>query len=314
MESSSTPASRYIAQSSKKRVFPGGSSSSGFKEVEVLETAPSTNRISKPMSSAKQKEVVCEIIDVDIEEDCGDAMLIDGEVDRRGKGKEALSNFSVDLSDDGSGDDGSDSDIQMSNDVTADDFNSNLFYGEDEWIDTYYDDITYDDYSVLESHFDQMDIPTGVEVPFPWLPISPQSNTNVPAPSTSTSSSLQIESSASHLGPDSSSSSLLLKSMWAKDQKAALHSKIGTMKEKIASTQFETIGHGRKKPTGSSSTAYLSSQSSWGTVAYKPEKEPLLSLGKSKRKSRASNVNFSPHSQFPSGGTGTLLLTGRIHP
>lgn len=33
-------------------------------------------------------KVIChEIIDVDMEEDCGDIMHIDGEIDRNGKGK-----------------------------------------------------------------------------------------------------------------------------------------------------------------------------------------------------------------------------------
>lgn len=75
--------------------------------------------------------------------------------------------------------DGSGSDIQTSKHVTVDDFNPNLYYGEDEWINTYYDDIVYDDYSVLESQFDHMDIPPGVEVPFPWLPNSHEDDTKV---------------------------------------------------------------------------------------------------------------------------------------
>ncbi|KAI3457461.1 hypothetical protein Pfo_014124 [Paulownia fortunei] len=305
---SPTPVSRYIAQSSKKRVFPGGSSSSGFKEVEVLETLPPINRTSKPKSSI-QKEVVChEIIDVDMEEDCGDVILIDGEVDRSGKGKEALSNFSVDLS--SLANDGSGSDIQMSNNGTVDDFNSNLFYGEDEWIDTYYEDIIYDDYAVLESHFDHMDIPPGVEAPFPWLPICPQNDTNVPITSTSTSSSLQLESNGANLAPDlsASHSSLPLKSIQVRDLTTSLHSKIDTqaasqhVKEKLASMWLET-GLGLEKSTTSSSTAYLSSQSSGGSLPHKSGKEPLLSLGKSKRRSRASHVYSSPHNQCPSGAT-----------
>ncbi|KAL0353758.1 UNVERIFIED_CONTAM: putative ubiquitin-conjugating enzyme E2 25 [Sesamum angustifolium] len=187
---SAPPVSRYIAQNSKKRVFPGGSSSVACKEVEVLELSPLVNRTSKPKSS-KQKEVIChEIIDVDMEEDSGSVMQIDGAVDRSSKGKEALSNFAVGPCN--SPDDGSGSDIHT-NYGTVDGFNSNLFYGDDEWIDSYYDDIIYDDYTAMQSHFDHMDIPPGVEVPFPWLPSCPGSNPPVPITNTSTSSGSQIQ-------------------------------------------------------------------------------------------------------------------------
>ncbi|GFP79685.1 putative ubiquitin-conjugating enzyme e2 38 [Phtheirospermum japonicum] len=89
---SPTHGSPHIAQSSKKRVFMGGSSSSssGFKDVEVLETAPSSKIISKPTSS-KKKKVVCEIIDLDLEEDHGDVLVIDKKADRKGKCKKTSS-------------------------------------------------------------------------------------------------------------------------------------------------------------------------------------------------------------------------------
>lgn len=74
--------------------------------------------------------------------------------------------------------DGSGSGIQKSKHGNVDDFNPNLYYGEDEWLDTYYDDIVYDDFAVLESQFDHMDIPSGVEAPFPWLS-NPENDTKV---------------------------------------------------------------------------------------------------------------------------------------
>ncbi|XP_057811200.1 probable ubiquitin-conjugating enzyme E2 25 isoform X3 [Salvia miltiorrhiza] len=183
---SPTPVSRYVSQSSKKRVF----SSSVFNDDEVLEIPPPStiNRASKPNSS-KQKEVIChEIIDLDIEEDHADVFRIEGS----SKGKKALSNSSASLCNFTS--DGSGSDIQKSKHGAINDFNPNLFYGEDQWIATYYDDIVYDDFSVLD--FDHMDIPPGVEAPFPWLSSSPENDTK--ARGLTTSSSKIGNQAASH--------------------------------------------------------------------------------------------------------------------
>ncbi|KAK4439187.1 putative ubiquitin-conjugating enzyme E2 26 [Sesamum alatum] len=324
-----TPVSRYIAQNSKKRVFPGGSSSAGCKEVEVLELSPLINRTSKPKSS-KQKEVLFhEIIDVDMEEDSGSVMLIDGAVDRSGKGKEALSKFSVGPSN--SADDGSGSDIQMANYGTAEGFNSNLFYGEDEWIDSYYDDIIYDDYTALQSHFDHMDIPPGVEVAFPWLPSCPGSNPKVPIASTSTSSSSQIQGNGANrsstssrsqnksnganrtstssssqielngdnISPDltSAHSSLPLKSIQIRN---VARSRIGTQAGTHLKGKWLEPGLGPKKSTTSNGTGFLSSQSSGSSFPQRAVEEVWRSFKKSKRRSRASHFSSSPKNQYPS--------------
>ncbi|KAL2245900.1 probable ubiquitin-conjugating enzyme E2 25 [Sesamum indicum] len=325
---SPTPVSRYIAQNSKKRVFPGGSSSVACKEVEVLELSPLVNRTSKPKSS-KQKEVIChEIIDVDMEEDSGSVMLIDGAVDRSGKGKEALSNFAVGSCN--SADDGSGSDIHMANYGTVDGFNSNLFYGEDEWIDSYYDDIIYDDYTAMQSHFDHMDIPPGVEVPFPWLPSCPGSNPQVPITSTSTSSSSQIqwngadctstnsrsqnksncanctstssssqiESNGDNVSPNMAStlSSLPLKSFQIKNHP---RSRIGTQSATHLKGKWLEPGLGPKKSTTSNGTGFLSSQPSGGSFTRRAVEEVWRSFKKSKRRPRASHFSSSPKSQYP---------------
>ncbi|KAK6132674.1 hypothetical protein DH2020_033590 [Rehmannia glutinosa] len=129
-------------------------------------------------------DVICsEIIDVDMEEDCDEVMLTDVEVDTSAKGK-----------------------VLQNDTVNVDDFSSNLFYGEDEWIDTYYDDILYDDYSTLQSHFDHMDIPPGVEAPFPWLPSSPRNDTKLPTASTSTHASSELQSDGVIISPGLNSS------------------------------------------------------------------------------------------------------------
>ncbi|KAI3466116.1 hypothetical protein Pfo_022779 [Paulownia fortunei] len=313
---SPTPVSRYIPQNSKKRVFLAGSSSSGCKEVEVLEISPPINRTSKPNSS-KQKEVIChEIIDVDMEEDCDDVMLTDGEVDTSTKGKEVLSNSSVGLS--SLANDESGSDILTSNNgaaglpdsINVDDFSSNLFDGEDEWTeDTYYDDILYDDdCAVLESHFDHMDIPPGVEAPFPWLQSSPRNDTKEPTASTSTYPSSQLQPDGVNLSPglNSSQSSWPLKHTQRRDllsnSMTGIQMNAGNqhMKGKLPSKLMEP-GLGQKKSATSSSSANLSSLPSRGSLTHKSWKEPLHSFGKSKRKPRLSHASYaSHHNQFPS--------------
>ncbi|XP_051125432.1 probable ubiquitin-conjugating enzyme E2 25 isoform X2 [Andrographis paniculata] len=188
-----TPVSRLLC---RKMMLSGGSSSSRCKEAEILGISPSSANGSSVSKPSKQKEIIpSEIIDTEMEDDVrGQDFLSTGVVGDNGKGKETLSNFPSDnsnLATDGSG-----SDVQMSDHSNVDDSSSNLFYEEDEWLDTYYDDIVFDDYDVLQSHYDSMNIPPGVEMPFPWLPDGPQISAKVPvaAASGSSSSSAQANS------------------------------------------------------------------------------------------------------------------------
>ncbi|XP_073122398.1 uncharacterized protein [Henckelia pumila] len=300
---SPTPVSRYVHQNSKKRVFPGGSSSSACKDVEVLEIAPPSNHTSKSKSS-KQKEVIFhEIIDVDVEEeDCGDVMIIDPEVNVHGKGKEALSAFSIGLG--GLATDGLASDIQSSTNgalqsrdsMITDDSCSNNFFGEDDWLDNYYEDILFDECTMLESHFDHMDMPPGIEAPFPWLPSSPTNKINLTATGTSTNSSLQLKSDDA-IVPSSLNSPL---SSWPLPSWSKSTSKPQKLKLPYKSLEPSVAP---KKSTVSSSKAFLGSHSSI-SLALKHGKEPLHSFGKSKRKTRASQVAYSgPLGQLSSGAS-----------
>ncbi|KAL1537779.1 Ubiquitin-conjugating enzyme E2, catalytic domain ues, variant 2 [Salvia divinorum] len=163
---SPTPVSRYVAQ--RNKVFSSSVFEDDVDDVMEIPPPPSTiNRGSRSKSSKKKEKVICnEIIDVDLEEDDVDVLRFEG----KGKGKETLLDSSPSLRNltiDGSG-----SDTPKSKHGTVDDFNPNFSSGEDEFIDNYYDDIVYDDSAVLESHFDHMNIPSGVEAPFPWLSAS----------------------------------------------------------------------------------------------------------------------------------------------
>ncbi|GER43083.1 ubiquitin conjugating enzyme [Striga asiatica] len=174
-----TPGSQFITRNSKKRVFPAGSSSSGLKAAEVLEETASGKRIASSFK-CKEASFVPEIIDVDIEEDCTDVMLND-QADIKGKGKDIPFNISADFSNLSSN--GSGSDTKNSKEIiNLDEPNSNLFSGEEDWINTYYDTMTYEDHSnsILQSKFDHTNLSSGVEleVPFPWLQSSLQNITN----------------------------------------------------------------------------------------------------------------------------------------
>ncbi|KVH93040.1 Ubiquitin-conjugating enzyme, E2 [Cynara cardunculus var. scolymus] len=175
MESSAI--TRYIPQKSKKRVFPG--SSSACMEPEVIEIAPPThNRTSKSKAKAiESKEIVYhEIIDVDMDEDRNDVVFVEGKVESNKKMKAiSLGSSSATQSDatdmvhsmkkakSNKGKGHSSKGFALGSD--------NFFDLDGVGSDVYADDYVFeDDYLTLQSHFDNMDLPSGIEVPIPWLP------------------------------------------------------------------------------------------------------------------------------------------------
>ncbi|KAL6553451.1 Ubiquitin-conjugating enzyme E2, catalytic domain ues [Orobanche gracilis] len=300
---SPTPASRYIPQNSKKRVFMAESSSSGRKEVEVLELSSPNNRTSKPRSS-KQKEVIChEIIDVDMDEDSDEVMFTDGKVHTSAKGKEVLSFSSGDLSSLAYDESGigilssQNGAVGLNDSENVDDLNSNLYYGEDEWVDTDYEDIVYDDFATLESHFDHMDIPPGVEMSFPWLSSFAKDDTNVTSASTSTNASTKIQADNINPSPGLNSSN----PSWSNSlTDVGIDAGNQHFKGKLPSIRAKP-GLVKNKMGISRSIADLSSRSS-SSLFHKADKESLHPSGKSSnRKPRASTAFFSSHyGQLPS--------------
>ncbi|XP_055808891.1 probable ubiquitin-conjugating enzyme E2 25 isoform X2 [Solanum dulcamara] len=153
----------------RKRRFPGG----GSIDAEVVEISRPINWSSKS-KSLKQKEVIFqEIIDVDVEEDFSDVKRSSGNVKFSGKGKDIL------VGNGSSGNGGPVDGVQSekksylsssNNPIIIDEFGSDVHFGADEYMNMFFDDLLYDDYAVLQSRFDNMDIPTGVEAPIPWMP------------------------------------------------------------------------------------------------------------------------------------------------
>ncbi|XP_071691937.1 probable ubiquitin-conjugating enzyme E2 26 isoform X2 [Rutidosis leptorrhynchoides] len=172
----STAIAKYTPQ--KKRVFPGSSSSTPCMDPDVIEIAPpSADEISKMKSKAKgkRKEIASyEIIDVDMDEDRNDVVFIDSKVECNSKKKRSIG-ISLGPSC------ASQSNLNtMVNSATTVKSNkkgkevpvetgqswapgSNNLFDIDEYV---FDN----EYMALQSHFDDLDFPTGVEAPLPWFP------------------------------------------------------------------------------------------------------------------------------------------------
>ncbi|KAJ7981739.1 Ubiquitin-conjugating enzyme like [Quillaja saponaria] len=168
---------------SKKRVYSG--SSSRLMDPEVVEIPPSICPNSKLI---KQKEVILHnLIDIDKDEDSPDVMFIGERVPFiRNKGKEIesiphgyddhqakelLSNYSFGPLGPASGDESSNNFASVSHNlISHDGHNSDMPYEDEKYIDHFFDDyMDIDEYTLLQAHFDKLDIPTGIEAPIPWL-------------------------------------------------------------------------------------------------------------------------------------------------
>lgn len=148
--------SDFSFRSSKSRVY-SGSSSKCFMDPDVIEIPPP---ILNSSNSMKQKEVMFrDVIDIDNDDDSADLVLVGEKLGKNNKGKEIESIHG------GYGDpqtmevfdvDGDDSDQSCHDDYDCSEF---LF---DEYMHV-------DEYTSLQAHFDNVNIPPGIEAPVPWL-------------------------------------------------------------------------------------------------------------------------------------------------
>lgn len=171
--------------------------------------------------------------------------------------------------------------------IALDDFGSDLLLGADEYMDMYYDDLLYDDYAVLQSHFDNMDIPTGVEAPIPWMPqmVSTTTSTSgrdicgaVKDQSTSFTSST-LAGQPTQLGLSWSSSRPVL----GKEGQLIIGSSNVKSSEGGSSVKILSSGAGKQLSSHSSSAAASSDQNN----PYKFYKESSAQYGKKVRSSSA---------------------------
>ncbi|KAL6999509.1 ubiquitin-conjugating enzyme [Sarracenia purpurea var. burkii] len=310
----SPPLARYIPQQSKKRVFPGSSSS--YMDPEVVEISPPMSWSSKS-KSLKQKEIIHhEVIDIDMDEESGDVMLIDEKVDTHNKGKEALVISSYSHSN--SAKSGSVDGVQSSKKSSASGldkcFNlegssNDFYYVDDEYMDTYHDNLTYDDeYACLQAHFDSIDIPPGVEAPIPWFCGPTQNRKNPTSVSSSSHPGFSVQLDAS--GADSSHS-LGLPELKQTGKKSASMSgpsfkthmdpeSTPQWLHMLSSSSFPKPAHNKKKSTASNNSTYLNPQSERESMNHPTRFNCILGISSSKRKpaGSGSTTNYTSHSQW----------------
>ncbi|KDP27056.1 hypothetical protein JCGZ_20991 [Jatropha curcas] len=152
----------HIFQNSKKRLL---------MDPDVIEIPPP---VSRAIKEPKLKQVILhEVIDVENDEDCPDVMILDAKADTNCKGKAVGHN--------------SDGYNQLKDakanylffqpkspapgshkTISKDGVGSGLAY-RDNYIDISDDFTDFDEYAYIQAHFDNVDIPPGVEAPIPCL-------------------------------------------------------------------------------------------------------------------------------------------------
>ncbi|KAD2393922.1 hypothetical protein R6Q59_012950 [Mikania micrantha] len=193
MESSAI--ARYNYQKSEKRVFSGSSSSCA--EPEVMEIAPPlTDRRSKMKAKRKHEEAIYhEIIDVDVDEDCNNVVLLQEKVDSNNKRKRSMG-ISIGPNSAAEKDSKLVASSKKGKEIlghSPNGFNSgsNNFFNLDDYV---FDD----EYWTMQSCFDDIGLPAGINAPSPWLTESvPLKKSDLAIPFVT--SNAQLEASASQL-------------------------------------------------------------------------------------------------------------------
>ncbi|KAL3503216.1 hypothetical protein ACH5RR_037665 [Cinchona calisaya] len=314
------PLPYYISQNSKKRVFPGGSSTC-MEEADVVEIPPPVDRRSKLKSpKLKEKEVIFpEIIDVDMDEESADTILVDREIDTKGKGKEVFGKFPLGPRtgiNHGSGNTMQSSEKNYISGsqylINEDDFGIDFCYGENHYADMYHDDQLYDDqYDIIQAHFDSLDIPPGVEVSVPWFTGHQENKMKSAIANSSYHSSSPIDLDGVGFPPHSDSSS----SIWPMEfeQSSSNKSTLGALKVNgqpkkwgpSSSWLFEDPAHVRKMSAVARSSINLSSKTPKGSLNFSPNMEPLNSHNHSANSWR-STTKRNPQVAYSVSGSDSL--------
>ncbi|KAK8312791.1 hypothetical protein V6Z12_D01G065600, partial [Gossypium hirsutum] len=173
----STRRAYYNTRNSKKRLLSTTASSGFFMDPEVIEIPPPVPYSFK--SNKKKQVVIHEVIDVDNDGDSSDIVILDERVDVRNKGKAVKGSSgiynAIQAEDFVAKSPGSLNKIEPSKHSTQGSHNiynldCDLTY-DDDFFDNYYgnDFMDVDEYAILQAHFDNVDIPAGVEASIPWF-------------------------------------------------------------------------------------------------------------------------------------------------
>ncbi|KAK8312792.1 hypothetical protein V6Z12_D01G065600 [Gossypium hirsutum] len=146
-------------------------------DPEVIEIPPPVPYSFK--SNKKKQVVIHEVIDVDNDGDSSDIVILDERVDVRNKGKAVKGSSgiynAIQAEDFVAKSPGSLNKIEPSKHSTQGSHNiynldCDLTY-DDDFFDNYYgnDFMDVDEYAILQAHFDNVDIPAGVEASIPWF-------------------------------------------------------------------------------------------------------------------------------------------------
>ncbi|MED6143539.1 ubiquitin-conjugating enzyme [Stylosanthes scabra] len=243
-------------------------------DPDVVEIPPPIHR---PARLAKQNQAILQdVIEIDNDDDCEDLMIIGEKVGKSNKGK------TIEPIHNGYGDQVVESGFETStghssephNLTTVDAHVADLLYDDDDdddYIDFFSEEYAQvDEYALLQAHFDNVDIPPGVEAPFTWLPeyeqglkqagnsslFPTQSDAKIPHSIESTKSeilgsSMGASSFQMNMGDVDHSSGIDLASQYAPTKKKAATSqrRIRTSGPHSSKSQwFSGPFHGKKKP------------------------------------------------------------------
>lgn len=328
-----------------------GSGSHHMMNPDVIEIPqPACNASSNLM---KQKEAVFHgVIDISNDDDSADLVLVGEKVGKSNKGK------TVESIHDGFGDhqnmevfdsifcppvmgkSGPGSGVESSNGYTSgshdiihvDDICSDQSYDDDDFSDLFSDDyMDVDDYAILQAHFDNVNIPPGIEAPIPWLSqydlgknsaatyssqpswsLEP-TNPEIQGPSAG-SSNLQVKVGSIDLPSGKKLSSSKLSSQAASSKKKLDASQCRRRKLKLAlevesSKSNWVLGHyGKKKPDVFGSSANHGYMNNSEAMMKLPYGEPQWELFESEKK--AAGSISSHHSNSVGPVDGSLHLPG----
>ncbi|KAJ1401892.1 Ubiquitin-conjugating enzyme E2 [Sesbania bispinosa] len=134
--------------------------SSRFMDPDVVEIPPPIHHSSR---FKKQKQAILHnVIDIDNDDDSEDVVIIGEKVSRSNKGKAIEAVGEIESS--------NGHPVVSNNLFNVDGYGSDLSYDDDDYIDMFSEDyMDVDEYALLQAHFDNVDIPPGIEAPFTWL-------------------------------------------------------------------------------------------------------------------------------------------------